>query len=436
MKLVKMSLAAAVLLGASAFAIDNIKIDGDASVYYGTNNAEYTPNNGTVRTSGLFDKDASFADTALRVGVTGDLMKGVSFGLTGYAVSTLGLENNLVSNTWTGAHGAAGNTSSFGAQVNDQAWMGEAWVAATLGKTTAKLGRMALDTPLAFSETWSIVPNTFEGAVLINQDIPDTTLIGAWVGKGNGTSAVNGYHGPVGVDNVVAAAANFNTFMADGAYAAAVINNSFKPLVAQAWYYNVVNVADAYWLQADWDCLLIKNVKVGVQYADMSPKGLISGAKDSDAYAGKLAYVGVEGLKVSGAYSKTDKDGALNVANVATDNATSQSKLYTEAYWNYGYVGAPGAESFNVSGEYTIKDVVALGAYYTDVNNKNGFTNVNAASANHDLTEIALTASKDFGPLNATLAYFSTDAKDQNVKAFDTTGSRYDSVLAMLKLKF
>jgi imipenem/basic amino acid-specific outer membrane pore len=56
----------------------------------------------------------SYADTALRIGVTGDLLKGVSFGVTGYAVSTLGLENNLVSNTWTGAHGVtADNGSSF-----------------------------------------------------------------------------------------------------------------------------------------------------------------------------------------------------------------------------------------------------------------------------------------------------------------------------------
>jgi imipenem/basic amino acid-specific outer membrane pore len=49
---------------------------------------------------------------------------------------------------------------------------------------------MELDTPLAFSETWSIVPNTFEGAVVLNQDLPDTTLVGAWIGKGNGANAV------------------------------------------------------------------------------------------------------------------------------------------------------------------------------------------------------------------------------------------------------
>jgi hypothetical protein len=36
-----------------------------------------------------------------------------------------------------------------------------------------------------------VVPNTFDAAVLINQDIPDTTLVGAWVGKSNGADAAN-----------------------------------------------------------------------------------------------------------------------------------------------------------------------------------------------------------------------------------------------------
>ena len=138
MKLVKMSLAAAVLLGASAFAIDNVKVSGDAKLFYGTSNAEQTA---AGTSDALFGYDNSFADVAVRVGATGDLTKGVSFGVTGYAISTLGLENNLVSQTWTGAHtptGTPANSTSLGAQVDDHAWIAEMWVAATLGKTTAK----------------------------------------------------------------------------------------------------------------------------------------------------------------------------------------------------------------------------------------------------------------------------------------------------------
>jgi len=441
MKLVKMSIAAAVLLGASAFAIDNVKVDGDAKLYYFTNDQG--------KNVSLFDKGSSAADVALRLGVTGDLMKGVSFGVTGYAVSTLGLENNLVSNTFTGAHGVTAdnhaqflNAAAKGVQVDDQAWLGEAWVAATMGKTTAKLGRMALDTPFAFSETWSVVPNTFESIVAINQDLPDTTLVGAWVGKANGVNALGAaglgtYNlntplgnatlntpapATVGIDGIVGTGGSFNTFGNSGAYAVAAVNNSLKFLTAQAWYYNVVNVADAYWLQADWDCQLVKDAKLGVQYADMSPKGALKAAlpaiKDSSAYAVKLAYAGVQNLKVSAAYSEADKDGALKIANVATNNlGYSQSKLYTEAYWAYGYVGAAGAKTVTVAGEYDA-GVAQLGAYYTNVNNSH---------ATGDLQEATLSAAKDFGPLNATVAYINTKLNG---------GDNYNAALAMLKLKF
>jgi imipenem/basic amino acid-specific outer membrane pore len=447
MKLVKMSLVAAMVMGASAFAIDNVKVSGDAKLFYGTNSAKTdTTASGIEPISGvnagssgdLFSKGNSAADTALRLGVTGDLLKDISFGITGYAVSTLGLENNLVSQTWTGAHGAAGNGSSVGAQVNDEMWIAEAWIAATMGKTTVKAGRMALDTPLAYSETWSIVPNTFEGAVVINQDIPDTTLIGAWIGKGNGANAAYGIGSlgtntdTMGIDGIMAANASFNTFVNDGAYAAAIVNNSFKPLTAQAWYYNVTNIANAYWLQGDIDCSMLKGLKIGAQYSNMDPKGALVAAipaiKDSSAYAFKLGYEGVENLKIYGAYSEVDKDGALYISNVATDNRyIAQSKLYTEAYMNYGYVGAPGSESLSAGAEYN----AGFATFYGQYTNVDGTLGTSFDTiGEHDVTEITLSASKSFGPLDATVAYYSTDADDQN------DGKRYDSVLAMLKLNF
>jgi hypothetical protein len=427
MKLVKMSLAAAVLLGASAFAIDNVKVNGDAKLFYSTNDL------GTGSDADLFQQSQSAADTALRLGVTGDLVKGVSFGATAYAVSTLGLENNLVGNTWTGAHGNDSGAPDAD-DTSDEAWMGELWLAGTFGKTTLKVGRMELDTPLAYSEKWSVAANTFDAAVVINQDLPDTTLVGAWVGKGNGVNAlspISGAHdnsSDVGLDGFMGTKAKFGTFVDDGAYAAAIVNNSFKPLTAQAWYYNVSNVADAYWLQADINCDLVKGLSVGAQYANIDPKDMASTYDDSKAYAFKLSYEGVENLKVSASYSDTDKDGTLKIANVATNNLYyGQSKLYTEAWWNYGYVGAPNAESINLTAEYDA-GIAKIGVYYTDVNNAD--MTVASGNADADMTEVAITVSKSFGPLDAALAYISTDADDQN------NAKRYDTVQAYLTLNF
>lgn len=424
MKLVKMSLAAAVLVGASAYAIENVKVNGDAKLYYTTNDE------GTASNNDLFDQSTSATDMALRLGAAGDLTKNVSFGVTGYAVTTLGLENNLVSNTWTGAHGR-----TSGAAVDDRAWIGEAWLATTVGKTTAKAGRMELDTPLVYSEKWSIVPNTFGAAVLMNQDLPDTTLVAAWVGQGNGRNAAHAHGGidnnssDVGIDGYMGAGASFGKFLNSGAYVVGAINNSFKPLVAQAWYYDVSHLAEAYWLQADWACQLNSDIKVGAQFSKMDPKGRLGDAQDSSAYAFKLGYEGVQNLKVSAAYSKANENGTLKIANVATNNLqNAESKLYTETFWNRGYVGAANAEAWNIKGSYDVKDVAKFCASYTNVNNAHNVFHQDRRLA--DLKEVVLSASKSFGEFNTRLAYISTDADNQN------NGKRYDTLNAYLTLNF
>lgn len=404
MKLVKMSLATAVLLGASAFAIDNVKVNGDAKLYYSTSDQG---------SANMLDKDGAAADTALRVGMTGDLLKGVSFGVTANAVSTLGLENNLVSGVWSGAHTATGNGSSLGAQVNDEMWIGEAWLATTVGKTTVKAGRMELDTPLAFSEKWNIATNTFEGALAINQDLPDTTLVAGWIGKSNG-SGVAAVGVPAGAainSGVVNGAAQFNTFLNNGAYAFGVVNNSIKPLVFQAWYYDVVSVARAYWLQADWACQLNSDIKVGVQYADNDLAG------DQSTYAVKVGYEGIPNLKLSAAYSDTGKN-----AGVLANLAGAQSKLYTEAVWvdSFRRVSAANTESWNAKASYEVKDLAKFCASYTSADN-------GAAANVGDMQEVAISASKSFGPLDTKLAYVNTELNG---------GNSYNTVNAFITLNF
>lgn len=424
MKLVKMSLVAALLVGSSAFAIENVKVDGDAKVYYGTDDSG---------SGDLFSKDNSYADTALRIGVTADLMEGVSVGLTGYAVSTLGLENNLVSNTWSAAHGAdlgTGNgfllNAAGGAQVNDASWIGEAWVAGTLGKTTVKVGRMELDTPLAFSESWSITPNTFEGAVLLNQDIPDTTLVAAWVGKGNGYNAVQtpANAGLVGID-YMGADGDFTTYAHEGAYAVAIVNNSWKPLTAQAWYYNVLDVANAYWLQADMVLEQVAGLTLGAQYAAIDTQGRHAGADDSSGFAVKAGLT-KEMFAVSAAYSQTDEDGVLKLANTATNNlGGAQSKLYTEAWWNYGYVGRPDTSAYNLTGTTSVEGIADFGLYFTSASDDRNDV---------DMTEVTLEAAKSFGPIDAGLYYIYTDADDQNI--VDGEAESYGTVQVYLTYNF
>jgi hypothetical protein len=414
-----MSLVAALLIGSSAFAIENTKISGDANVFYGTTDAG---------NSDLLSAASSAADVALNLNVTTDLLKNdmvaVSAG-AGYTVlTTLGLENNLVGNVWGGAHTAtAGTGASFpgalgGVKVENAAWVNEAWVAATVAKSTVKLGRMELDTPLAFTEKWTIEKNTFEAAVLINQDIPDTTLVAAYVGNGNGTETFgqNLQSNTQALSHTAGAVVNgdgsFATYGQDGAFAVAAINNSFKPLTVQAWYYDVTRTANAYWLQADVDA---EGVAFGAQYTgiDIYPTVNVNGATPllagnknvtSEAFAVMLGYTMKDMLSAKVSYSATGTDHSVGF-NTATAAGTAQSKLYTEAWWNYGKITQADTQSFNITLESPVNGMFDAGLYFTNANQSD-------KAGNNDMTELTLTAGKSFGPLDATVAYIYADTKD------------------------
>jgi hypothetical protein len=382
MKSVKMSLAAALLMGASAFAIENVKVEGAANLFYDTFDSSLPAKNHATPAgdTDLFDKDSSAAQASLKLGAKADLTEGVSAGATMYALSTLGLENNLVTSVWEKG-------------ADSEAWFAEAWLAGKTGKTTGKIGRMELDTPLAFSEGWSVAPNTFEAAVLINEDIDKTKLIGAWVGKHNGSTGATASTAGVGaiLNN---ADPQFQSFY-NGAYAAAVVTEAIPMTEAQLWYYDLQSTAKAIWAQADVD---VEGLLVGAQYCMMDPDA--AGAKDSKAYAAKLGYEMKDVATLAVAYSSVDDEGTLTITNKSTN---FESKLYTEKWWNFGEVGAIGSDSYSLTAEATVSDIDLFAGFY------NSDIDVAGTTSDYEITEIALTAGKSFGPLDATLAYIYSD---------------------------
>lgn len=387
MKLAKMSLVAALVLGANVYAVDNVKVNGSVQVLYGTQDESLK----NASSPDMFDKDQSYADTAFHLGLTADLSEGVSSGISVTAVSSLGMENNIasVANVWSGAHKVDADGT-----VNDAMWIDEAWLAGTAGKTTGKMGRMALDTPLAFTEAWGASTNTFEAAVVINEDIPGTTLMGAWIGKSNG-SGDSDTTGPAAPDDIrgsmTGVDGKFNTFAANGAYVVGAINNSWEPLTAKAYYYGMTSFADAYWLQAD---LSMEGISAGVQYANIDT---VTSTDDSTAYAVMLGYEIKDVVSLSAAYSSVDEKGDTYVGNVATrgQDAGAQTQLYTEVWWWYGTVAAQGADTYTVAAETSVGDGYDLYLGYWHSEND---------TANFDLDEVAFTVSKSYGPLDTSLA--------------------------------
>ncbi len=417
-----MSLVAALLVGSSAFAIDNVKVSGDAKVYYSTSDAERIVNGNND--ASLFNTADSAAQAAASLSLSADLAEGISAGTKVTALSTLGLQGQLVSNVWEQG-------------TNDTYTVNELWAAATVAKTTVKVGRMPLDTPLVFTETWSIMENTFEAAVLINQDIPNTTLIGAYVGGSNGqlvrdtnqTTATPNTGAGIGSVTHTQGVNTGTTFAQfyKGAYAAAAINNSWKPLTVQAWYFDATQIAQAYWLQAD---LNMNGVLVGAQYTmtDLTNSGLDTSS--NTAYALMAGYTMKDVFTAKVSYSATGTDSIKHGAgfNLA---GTGQSKLYTEAWWNYGKITQADTKTFHVSVEGTVAEI-DLAAYYTNADQASRKV-AGIEKANNDLSELTITATKSVGPLDATVAYINATVQNQNNT---TTNNNSNTVQAYLTLNF
>jgi hypothetical protein len=403
MKFAKLSLAAIMAMGISAFAAD-VKVDGDVKVFYGTNDADQwngalLPHPNGIQDNGetggdLFGKHNSYANAAARIGLTAENMPADLTGRISVTwLDTFALENSIVNDVWAGD------------DVGSALWFDEAYLKGTVfDKTTVIAGRQYLDTPMVFSEKWNIVSNSYDAAVVVDQHIEKTALVAAWVWGSNINGASTVATGDGSFND------GFGEFIDNGAYAFGAVTSLIPYTTAQAWYYDVDSVATAYWLQADVAPEFDTDAKfvIGGQYASETANADVN----DDDIAGWAVKLGVDfkGLKVSGAYSSIDSGYAgLSLANVGG----AQSKLYTEAWWNYGYVSAANTDAYNVTAEYSWADVADFGAYYTHSEQDKDVDN--GIADDLDMDEFALTAGKNFGAFDATVAYIYTDADDQNL---------------------
>ncbi len=164
----------------------NWKFSGQGVVYYQTDDA-YVSSRGVTspQDDSLFSQGASAANAGLQLSATNaDLIAGIGFGAELTGLGTLGLENDVVSDVMQ----TAGNPFPLNA-----AYFSELYLTYGIANTSLKVGRQELPkalSPFAYSEDWNVFSNTFDAALLVNTDLPDTVLVGAWVRSLN----VNGMH--------------------------------------------------------------------------------------------------------------------------------------------------------------------------------------------------------------------------------------------------
>ena len=429
-----MSLLAATLIVSTAMAAEEstyegptgINFSGDAKLFYSTNDSMDTGYT-TDPDGSLFRQNNSAGQAAVGLGLDANLTQNVQAGAHLTALTSLGLYNNIVANVWEGT-------------PEDEFWFDQVWLAGTMGNTLGKIGRMELDTPLVFSEKWSIAANTFEAALLVNTDIPGTTVYGAYIGQSNGSGTASGFAGVTndfnGTKNT-----NFESFYG-GAYALGAVNNSWEPLTVQAWYYQAQHLLAAYWLEAN---LKMSGFELGGQFTgvDYSAAGAntylgtaLTEDSGNTAFAAKLGYSMDKKFAVSGAFSQTAKDDKNGLGAGGNLDGYGQSKLYTEAWWNYGYITQSDTTAYNITAT-TAKELTwaQLGLYFTQAKTKDGFTGVNGVE-DALMTEVTLEAAQSFGPVDVGVYYIYTKADDQNQEKAKKKGDASNTVQAYLTYAF
>jgi len=330
---------------------------GQAVVYYQTGDyptAVAAAFNGAT-SADLFDQDGSRADFGLQLrAVNKDVVAGIGFGGEVSALSTLNLENFLVSDVMQGT-GVLGDVDD----VTDGGWISQLYLTYAIGNTSFKLGRQELPkalSPFAFSENWNVFKNTFDAALVVNTDLPNTTLVGAWVGGAN--------HNGLGA---LANLTDFNSVNDDnGIYMLTAQNKSFAGLtLTGTWYYAADYVAgeDANILWGD-----------AAYAADSFYGALQAGTVMSDGFADDTVAFGVKAgtdlgmFNVELAYSSVD-DGGIGVFNVGG----VKTPLYTQMILNQDAIRYDSDSFVARAGVKALGGKFGLAYDYSDTNDASVF---------------------------------------------------------------
>ena len=287
--------------------VSNWDFSGQGVVYYQT-----TDNwgNGSLFEQGPADSETGWAKAAAAIqlgAVNKDLIGGIGAGVELSGISSLGLENDVVSGLVQSATG-----DLTGAAIT------QAYLTYGFGNTSLKVGRQQLPkalSPFAFSEGWNVLKNTFEAALFVNSDIPDTTLVYAYVTRSNHSIKPLSHFNEINVNG-------------DMVHMITAQNKSISGLtLTGSWYLAPDMISDGNDVNALWGDakFAIANYSFGIQGGKISPDT----ANDTTAFGAKVGTkFGM--FDASLAYSSVD-DGTVDVVNFGTG---VKSPLYTQAILN------------------------------------------------------------------------------------------------------
>jgi len=159
--------------------------------------------------------------------------------------------------------------------------VGESYLEANFGKNIIKVGRQILDTPYADSDDIGMIPNSFEGYSLVNQDIEDSTIVLALLDRWSGVDAPL----PERFTKIQESG--------DAFFSAGFIYEGLANTTLQAWHYKLDNVNFNY-AEIGYGT---ERFNIALQYTDQDNSNVAYGL----SVGGEM-----EGLSLHMAYNRVD----------------------------------------------------------------------------------------------------------------------------------
>ena len=238
--------------------------------------------------------------------------------------------------------------------------VGEAYLKANLGKSTLKAGRQMLDTPYADSDDIGMVPNSFEGYSLVNQDIADTTVVLAYLDKWSG------------VDAPIPEKFSEMQSSGDAVFTAGLIYEGIEQTSLQAWHYKL-NDANFNYVEAGYEA---DTFNMAIQYTDQDHSNTAYGVAlggTADGLTLSYAYNKVDGMVVNGfgggPFFTSAED--HTIADVADQEAMSYGAEYALGSLTLGVNHInfdKGEDETDYLASLTVNDNSALDLIYSDMN--------------------------------------------------------------------
>ncbi|QOY54471.1 hypothetical protein HUE87_11425 [Candidatus Sulfurimonas marisnigri] len=385
MKKTLVSLAAASLLVTSAVAADkgiDIVTTGQAVLYYETHSDNGTSGDlfghtdaqspGVPGAAGIPNSEIQFG---VQLGLDADLGNNFTFGSEIQYKGTASLDKN------TGTDRQGVTTRSANSTIADEIALSQMNITKKIGNTTVKVGRQQLPkslSPFAYTEGWNVFKNSFDAVLVVNTDLPNTTLVASSVGESNavapfGTTAFSNL-------NVGSRVGSENSGLRyhGNIYLLTAQNKSLPNTTITASYYDLGNIRDIAGTTGFgsasilWGDVAIggkdlpMGLKVGLQGGSISldtNAGLDAvlghAAKDTTAFGVKASIKPMDALTLTALYTSVN-DGTVAITNAGTG---VKSPLYSQMVYNQLNI-AKDADTVVVKAAYSLGDMGTIIAQY------------------------------------------------------------------------